>query len=135
MNNPDTRRQSLWTIETELLAHRLRLEQAKAAVQILPTSIECLARSIRAFEPDPCAPQPRRLFERDLSESFEYLSDTLLSAERLIENIDELLKDADHVRDQLQEVDDTSPSTMQVDPTKSAKIIPLNPDKNPLPNR
>lgn len=131
MNNSDTRQQSLWNIETELLAHRLRLEQAKAAVQILPTSIECLARSCLAFLPDPHAPQAIRYAQEDVTQNFEYLSESLACAERLIEEIDELLKDADHVRDQLDKVDDVAPSTNQIDPTQSAKIISLYPGEDP----
>jgi hypothetical protein len=131
MNNSDTRQQSIWNIETELLAHRLRLEQAKAALQILPTSIECLARSCLAFVPDPHAPKPFRRAQEDLTQSFEYLSESLACAERLIEDIDELLKDADHVRDQLDKVDCVAPSANQIDPTKSAKIISLQPGEDP----
>ena len=132
MNNSDTGQQS--TIETELLAHRLRLEQAKAAMQILPTSIECLARSYRAFLPDQHAPQAIRRVQEAVEQTLEYISEILESEDRLHENIGELLKDAAHVLEQLDNFDEVAPAIIQINPIQSAKIISLYPDKNPLAN-
>jgi hypothetical protein len=103
-------------IREALLAHRLRLEQAKASVQVVPSSIEHLASLVLTFECSGAPDEQLKCAEQRLDELFEYLSDTRRTAEELVDQVNSLIEDAELVHDRVEDV-------MAAEPLESPVVI------------